>query len=301
MASTTTFSPNFENLLPPGQLETVIREWLHDDMPVLDIGAYVVGAEPRTATLWMKSPGLLAGVPFVNQVFALLNCTVQWNYNEGTYLPDASSQRKIPLAIVHGPVHRILQGERTALNILSRCSGVATEAYHVQSNVTNPNCRVAATRKTTPGYFRIVEKYALIVAGVDTHRWDLSHMVMLKDNHIQAVGGSITRAVHTAARAAGFSTKIEVECQTLAQAMEAAQAGAHVIMLDNYQHPHELHKDAQQIVQQYPHVLIEASGGITKETVQQYANSPYVHIVSMGALTHGYSCVDVSLKVNAKE
>jgi nicotinate-nucleotide pyrophosphorylase (carboxylating) len=116
---------------------------------------------------------------------------------------------------------------------------------------------VAGTRKTTPG-FRLVEKYALIVGGAAPHRHDLSQMIMLKDNHIN-VTGSITNAVHKAKGAAGFSVKIEVECQNKAEATEAALAGADIVMLDNYS-AERIAEDSVDLKGQFPHLLVEASG-----------------------------------------
>merc|ERR1712070_181277 len=135
---------------------------------------------------------------------------------------------------VRGPARKILLGERTALNTLSRCSGVAATCADAVAikRAQNWEGYVAGTRKTTPG-FRIAEKYGLLVGGAATHRLDLSQMVMLKDNHIWA-SGSITQAVKDARVAAGFSQKIEVECQSLQEAIEAAQAGADIVMLDNF-------------------------------------------------------------------
>lgn len=154
---------------------------------------------------------------------------------------------------------------------------------------------IAGTRKVTPGSFRIVEKYGLIVGGCNTHRLDLSQMTMLKDNHIWSCGGNITRAVAHARSAAGFSQKIEVECQSLKEALEAAEAGADVVMLDNYS-PDELKKEAKQLKERYPHVIVEASGGITHDTMDQYVCDS-VDIISRGDLTQGYACLDYSLKI----
>ena len=116
---------------------------------------------------------------------------------------------------------------------------------------------VAGTRKTTPG-FRLVEKYALIVGGVAPHRHDLSQMIMLKDNHVNVMG-SITKAVRKAKEAAGFSIKIEVECQSKEQAIEAATAGADIVMLDNYT-AEQIGEDSMLLKDQFPNLLIEASG-----------------------------------------
>ena len=289
---------DFANLLPQGQIDAVVKQWLHDDMPSFDVGGLVVGNVEREATLWMKSPGVFAGKPFFDATFRNLECEITWNTEaavEGTFI-DASSNNKVALATVKGPAHKILQGERTALNTLSRCSGVATASKEAVQTARNLNWMgwVAGTRKTTPG-FRIVEKYGLLVGGAATHRLDLSQMVMLKDNHIWSAG-SITEAVKLARKAAGFSQKIEVECQSLQEAAEAAEAGADIVMLDNFA-ADQLKADAGTLKQRYPHLLIEASGGITTETMADYL-SEHVDIISQGKLTQGYSCIDFSLKVN---
>ncbi|GAX26195.1 nicotinate-nucleotide pyrophosphorylase [Fistulifera solaris] len=286
----------FATLLPQHQIDVIVQQWLHDDMPSLDVGGLVVGDVPREATLWMKSPGVLAGKPFFETVFRILGCSVTWHPSaaEGVYL-SASPEHKLALATVSGPIHKLLQGERTALNTLSRCSGVATLSQQAVTAARDAHWKgwVAGTRKTTPG-FRIVEKYGLLVGGAATHRLDLSQMVMLKDNHIQSAG-SIRSAIQMARQAAGFSQKIEVECSQLAEAMEAAQAGADIVMLDNLE-PQVLKVTARMLKKEYPHVLIEASGGITTETMKDYLSDD-VDIVSQGKLTQGYDCIDYSLKV----
>ena len=215
---------------------------------------------------------------------------------EGQSYPNASGDNKIKLATVTGPVSHLLRGERTALNTLSRCSGVATLSNEcVQIAKSNQwNGLVAGTRKNTPG-FRLVEKYGLLVGGAATHRLDLSQMVMLKDNHVWACGGSIERAVKKARVVSGFSQKIEVECQSLAEAMIAAEAGADVVMLDNFE-PEQLKKDAKVFKEKFPHVTVEASGGITMETMPDYFSED-VDVISQGKLTQGYDCVDFSLKI----
>jgi nicotinate-nucleotide pyrophosphorylase (carboxylating) len=262
-----------------------------------DVGGHVVGNEIKTAQLLMKSPGVLAGLPFFEKVFDVCGgCTIQWTEAsmEGTMI-DASGSDKVLLATVTGPVSHLLRGERTALNTLSRCSGVATLSYQCKqiANAHNWHGMIAGTRKTTPG-FRLVEKYGLLVGGCATHRLDLSQMVMLKDNHIWSAG-SITNAVKKAATVAGFTQKIEVECQSLEEAIEAAEAGAHIVMLDNFE-PQQLKLDAAALKKRYPHVIVEASGGITMETMVNYFDEN-VDVISQGKLTQGYDCVDFSLKI----
>jgi nicotinate-nucleotide pyrophosphorylase (carboxylating) len=161
---------DFSTLLPRN-LDSVIEGWLQDDMPSFDVGGLVVGSEEKKAELLMKSPGVFAGKPFVQKVFDILGCTVDWNEDiavEGDY-KDVTS--KVCIATVSGPVHQILRGERTALNTLSRCSGVATLSREASDRAKGLgwNGWVAGTRKTTPG-FRVVEKYGLLVGGAATHR-----------------------------------------------------------------------------------------------------------------------------------
>ena len=290
-------STSFENLLPP-HISATVKKWVDDDMPSFDVGGLVVGDSIKKAQLWMKSSGVFAGKPFVTEIFKCLCCEIRWEEiakKEGEYI-EVENGTKILIATVSGPVKALLQGERTALNTLSRCSGVATVSANAVriARELNWNGYVAGTRKTTPGDFRIVEKYGLLVGGAATHRLDLSQMVMLKDNHIWSAG-SITNAVKLARKAAGFSQKIEVECQSLEEALEAAKAGADIVMLDNFL-PNNLKRDAQVIKEQFPHILIEASGGITSDTMPQYL-SEHIDIVSQGKLTQGYNCIDFSLKI----
>lgn len=284
---------NYSNLLPQTEVRDTVKQWLEEDIPSFDVGGFVVGNSPSEANILFKSQGVLAGIPFAQAVFDLLQCTVIWKYEEGAELvPDGS---KIAIATVTGATCDILKAERTVLNILSRASGVATQASNAVKIAREHNWRgtVAGTRKTTPG-FRLVEKYALLVGGASTHRHDLSQMVMLKDNHIWATG-SITGAVTKAKTAAGFSMKIEVECQSLEEAVEAATAGADIVMLDNFS-PDAIGEAARRIKEQFPHVLIEASGGITQATMGQFMG-PDVDIISRGSLTQGYPCIDISMKI----
>ncbi|KAK8791068.1 hypothetical protein WA158_005699 [Blastocystis sp. Blastoise] len=273
----------FKGLLPPTFKETV-HSWIKEDIPSFDYGGYVVGDDIHEATLFAKSPGIISGIPFFTEVFNYLNCTVEWYIEEG-----ASNTEKTKIATVRGPIRNILMGERTALNIMTRCSGISTAAHTVVDLVRKEgwNGTVCATRKTTPG-FRLVEKYAVLVGGAATHRMDLSSMVMLKDNHVWATG-SIKDSVHKARDVCGFSSKIEVEVSSYEEAVEAIEAGADVIMLDNFT-PETIHVVGEKLKKQYPH-------GITIHNIQSYL-SPYIDVYSMGCLTQGYSCMDLSLKVN---
>ncbi|KAL9184652.1 hypothetical protein ACHAXT_012622 [Thalassiosira profunda] len=291
------------SLLPPPQLNAMVSAWLQDDIPShFDVGGYVVGSSIQKAELWMKSSGVFAGVPFFEAVFnACGGCTIDWEpvaiEGDRFYMINPVGPcRKMKLATVTGPVAHLLRGERTALNSISRCSGVASLSRRCADIAKTHGWKgeVAGTRKTTPG-FRLVEKYGLLVGGASTHRLDLSQMVMLKDNHVWSCGGSIEAAVKKARGVSGFSQKIEVECQSLEEALTAAGAGADVVMLDNFA-PDDLKRDAKLFKEKYPHVTVEASGGITIETMAEYF-SEHVDVISQGKLTQGYDCVDYSLKI----
>jgi len=231
---------------------------------------------------------------------------------------------------VRGPARQLLLGERVALNTLARCSGIASASAALKtvlqttaSAQTPPHTApiLAGTRKTTPG-FRQVEKYGMLVGGADPHRYDLSQMTMLKDNHVWACAGSITRAVRAAKAAAGFAGRVEVECRTEAEAVEAVRAGADVVMLDNFA-PEQAARTAARLkvgfgarrgevsevnrlgIEQDEFVkedqrstafLIEVSGGLTEENVRAYVGSD-VDVLSTSSIHQGVKHVDFSLKI----
>ncbi len=282
---------SFKNILPPNT-DRLVQSWLEEDIPSFDIGGIVVGNKPEKAVLLCKSAGVLCGKPFFDLIFEKLGCQVEWTKTEGEFLsPDPVME----VAWVTGPANKLLQGERTALNMLTRASGVATSAKELKDEVSSIGWQgqVAGTRKTTPG-FRMVEKYALLVGGISTHRYDLSSMVMLKDNHIWAAG-SVREAVKKARLAGGFSIKIEVECRSVEEARDAATAGAEIVMLDNFE-PSALEKASSILKAEFPSLIIEASGGIRKNSMHQYC-IPTVDVVSTSKTTQGYSCVNFSLKL----
>ncbi|XP_032823735.1 nicotinate-nucleotide pyrophosphorylase [carboxylating] [Petromyzon marinus] len=287
---------DLSHLLPPASLSDLARAWLREDSPAFDYGGLVVGERDERAVLLCKTPGVLAGAPFFQAVFHELGCNVEWFYHDGDMLLRHAGEAPCRVAVVTGKARHLLLAERPALNCLARASGVATAARRACETARAAGWagQVAGTRKTTPG-FRLVEKHALLVGGAATHRYDLSSMIMLKDNHVWSSGG-ITQAVRDAKRVGGFSLKVEVECRTLEEGREAARAGADVIMLDNVAPP-MLHTHAQTLKSEFPTVVVEASGGVTDENLLRYLG-PSVDIVSLGSLTQGYPVVDFSLKVS---
>lgn len=291
--------PVFEYLLPPqGTWKSQVLSWFAEDTPSFDFGGFVVGGEKKRARLLCKQDGVLSGVPFVNEVMKQCGLKFDWRYEEGAYLyPSKTEEGKILVGVVEGPAKDILIAERIALNILSRCSGIATRSYNIVTNARKASYQgiIAGTRKTSPG-LRLMEKYSMIVGGCDPHRYDLSSMCMLKDNHIWATG-SITRAVKEAREVCGFSVKIEVECQSEIEAIEAIQAGADIIMLDNFT-SEGLVECAKSLRSRYPNgnFLLECSGGLTMENMGTYLCND-IDIYSTSSIHQGVGVIDFSLKL----
>uniref|UniRef100_A0A8C9PGR4 Nicotinate-nucleotide pyrophosphorylase [carboxylating] n=1 Tax=Spermophilus dauricus TaxID=99837 RepID=A0A8C9PGR4_SPEDA len=276
--------PALSLLLPPTTLAALADSWLREDCPGLNFAALVTGAAPSQAALWAKSPGVLAGRPFFDAIFAQLQ------------MAQLGSLPKSPSCM--GPAHRLLLGERVALNMLARCSGIASAAATAVkiARGTGWTGHVAGTRKTTPG-FRLVEKYGLLVGGAASHRYDLGGMVMVKDNHVVAAGG-VEKAVRSARQAVDFTLKVEVECSSLQEAVHAAEAGADLVLLDNFK-PEELHPIAQALKAQFPRVAVEASGGVTLSNISQFCG-PHIDVISLGMLTQAAPALDFSLKLFAE-
>ncbi|XP_010725525.2 nicotinate-nucleotide pyrophosphorylase [carboxylating], partial [Meleagris gallopavo] len=180
--------PPLSSLLPPPHLHTLARHWLQEDCPGLDPAALLVGLSPRLARIVCKSQGLLAGLPFVDAVWAELGCRSSWKVPEGSHVTPGTV-----VAEIWGSAARILQGERVVLEVLGRCSGTATAARRAVEVGRGLGWGgvVGGTRKTTPG-FRLVEKYGLWVGGADPHRYDLGGMLMVKDTHRDAAGVPMT-------------------------------------------------------------------------------------------------------------
>ncbi|XP_053551267.1 nicotinate-nucleotide pyrophosphorylase [carboxylating] isoform X2 [Bombina bombina] len=185
-------------LLPRPRLQQLAREWLAEDAPWLDFAGWAAtrgGCKiNEEAVLLCKSPGVLAGGPFFQAVCEEVGCTVNWHETDGTWLEPITR-----VATVQGRINDILIAERPALNALSRISGIATQAREVtqRAKATGWMGQVTGTRKTTPG-FRLAEKYALLVGGAGTHRYGISDLLMLKDNHVWAMGG-VSQSLHAAA------------------------------------------------------------------------------------------------------
>ncbi len=195
------------------------------------------------------------------------------------------------VASVAGDARSILTGERVALNFLQRMSGVATITSRYVSLVSHTSARIVDTRKTTPGLRRL-EKYAVTVGGGSNHRFGLSDGILIKDNHI-AIAGGVGKAVALAKKQAPHTLKIEVEVSDIDQLLEAIEAGADAVLLDNM--PLEMMREAVKVSN--GRVILEASGGVTEKTVAAIAETG-VDLISVGALTHSAPALDISLEID---
>jgi len=275
-------------------VEERLREFLKDDIGWGDITSEALIADGQMAKgrLYFREDGVAAGLDEVAAIFRILGCDVNAIMRDGN-----SVSKNQTLMEISGPAKALLAGERTALNILGRMAGIATTVSKIASQVSkvNPSTRIAATRKTLPGFGEL-DKKAVVLGGGDTHRFRLDDCVLIKDNHL-ALLPSITEAVKAARSAVSFTKMIEIEIESLKGAVEAAEAGADIIMFDNMP-PGEIGRCLARLSELGLREgrVYEASGGITPENVGEYAASG-VDVISMGRLTHSVRALDVKLEI----
>lgn len=273
-------------------LEKRLLDFLEEDLGFGDITTNALIPEDAIAEarIISKRDGVIAGIREAGIIFKLLNVNFKPPVKDGARV--TSGQTIVELS---GPARAILSAERTVLNIMMRMSGIATETAKLvdAAKRINPKLRIACTRKTTPG-FRYFEKRAVTLGGGDSHRFRLDDMILIKDNHLSIVG-SVREAVKKARSRCSFSKKIEIEVEDADQALEAASAGANIIMFDNMS-PEEAKKTLDLLEGKglRDKVLIELSGGITPENIEKYMDLN-VDIISMGYIIHSIRALDLSL------
>jgi nicotinate-nucleotide pyrophosphorylase (carboxylating) len=274
----------------PAQVGEIVRLALAEDIGPGDLTttACVPPDLQALGEFLAKQAGVLSGMAVVEECFrqAAPGCRVEHLKQEG----DAFAPGDV-LARVEGPAGEILTTERVALNFLQRMCGVATIARQYVEAVAGTHARIVDTRKTTPG-LRLLEKAAVRAGGGRNHRFALYDGVILKDNHIAAVG-CIGAAVRQARERVQHTVKLEVETTSLEQVREALDAGADIIMLDNM----DLEPMRQAVALVAGRALVEASGGISLETVAAVAATG-VDLISVGKLTHSAPAVDISLELS---
>lgn len=268
-------------------VDKIIKDALVEDIPNEDITTNSIISEDSISSvdLLCKEEGIIAGLEVYARVFHILGgVTVDLLKKDGDKVYP-----KEKIAELKGSTRNILMGERVALNLLQRMSGIATLTNKFVKQIEHTHAKLLDTRKTTPN-LKILEKYAVKVGGGNNHRFNLSDGVMLKDNHIDAAGG-ITNAVNLARKNSSFVRKIEVETETLDMVQEALDVKADIIMLDNMDL--DTAKKAVSIIGDKAE--IEFSGNVSLETIKSIAEIG-VDFISVGALTHSAKILDLSMK-----
>ena len=281
------------NLLDSDDLLGAIGEFLAEDIGRGDITtrACVPPDVSGLGKFLAKEDLVICGLAVAEAVFFHLdaeNPELESNYEDG----DAVKSGTV-FAALRGFADVLLTGERVALNLLQRLSGVATLTRQYVEAIKGTNAKIVDTRKTTPG-LRMLEKYAVTVGGGANHRFGLDDGVLIKDNHI-ALAGGVKEAVRAAKESVGHLHKIEVEISNWGQLSEAVKAGADILLLDN-QTPEETRKLVEMARDLNPNILLEASGGMNLDTVRSFAEVG-VDLISVGKLTHSAKAVDISFKI----
>ncbi|OPY38962.1 MAG: nicotinate-nucleotide pyrophosphorylase [Methanoregula sp. PtaU1.Bin051] len=272
-----------------------LLNFLKEDIPFGDITTNsIIPDTTCRAVITTEEPAVIAGLEEAGVLFRY------HKINVGTTVVDGSTVRSGDVVLIlQGDARTILTLERTALNIIGRMSGIATMTRRYAEKVHNvrPSCRVAATRKTCPG-FRILDKKAVQIGGGDPHRWSLSDSILIKDNHLALV--SLKDAIERAKACSSYHI-IEVEVASRDNAVEAVKAGAHVIMLDNMS-PDQVHETVSSLKKEgvRDRVMLEISGGIDEDNILRYASED-IDVISIGALTHSVKNISVHLDIHPQK
>ncbi len=284
-----------KHFLDNGAIDALIRTALAEDIGTGDITTLSVISRGTQAygRYIAKEDGVLCGIEIARRVYEILadgKASVAFE----AYFEDGDCFKKGDvLASVSGDAVTLLSGERIGLNLMQHLSGIARETRRAVDAVAGTQAKIVDTRKTTPG-MRVMEKYAVRVGGGTNHRFNLADGVLIKDNHIVAAGG-IGAAVRAARALAPHTLKIEVEVETEAQLLEALDAGADIIMLDNMTEA----QMAEAVRLADGRALLEASGNMGERDLRAVAKTG-VDLISIGALTHSVRAVDISLKFKLK-
>lgn len=274
-------------------VQAIIDLALAEDIGTGDVTSLATVPATRMAegVMLAKADGVLSGIDVARQVFHTVDASIEFT----PLLADGDAlSHRMEIATVAGPARSLLTAERTALNIIQRLSGVATQTARYVAATEDTRAHIVDTRKTTPG-MRLLEKRAVMHGGGRNHRFGLADGVLIKDNHLAAIGGPrrITDAVARARNSAPHTLKIEIEVTTLEELREALDARADIVMLDNMDT--QTMDDAVQLRDAHAHhALLEASGGITLERIPEIAATG-IDLISVGALTHSSPALDISL------
>jgi len=282
-------------MLPPFiVLDPILQNWLREDIGRGDRstgGLFPDGNAPVGKAVWIaKADGVVAGLTIAARVFQLLDPDI----NFIAIAQDGKSVKSGEIiAEINGSLATLLMGERVALNLVMRLSGITSATFEYVEAIADTKANLVDTRKTIPG-MRLLEKYAAFIGGAINHRYGLDDAVMLKDNHIAAVGG-ITEAVRRVRANIPFTTLIEVETESITQVKEAVKLNLDVIMLDNM--PLEMMREAIALIREHsPNSKIEASGNITLNTIRAIAELGVDYISTSAMVTRSH-WLDISMRI----
>lgn len=270
------------------QLKALVRNALQEDGAFNDVTTIAIIQSERRArgSVVARAPGVISGVPVAFEAFCMLDpkVAIRVDSPDGTYVESGA-------VIMHldGSARALLSAERVALNFMQRLSGIATLTARYVAAVRDTGARILDTRKTTPG-LRHLEKYAVRTGGGTNHRLDLSAAVLIKDNHLAAIGGDVQLAIRRARDLTSTGAQVEVECDSAEQVKAALAAGADSILLDNM----STAEMAECVKLARGRAMTEASGGISLDTVRGVAETG-VDFISVGALTHSAAALDLAL------
>ena len=265
-----------------------LERFVGEDLGEWDDSSSLVPEIPARAAVIAREDCIISGLAEAEEIFDYFGLVAERLYDDGEFVPAASA-----VITVCGNARKILQSERLVLNFIARMSGISTFTRKCVL-CAGSQTRIAATRKTTPG-FRVFEKKAVFLGGGDAHRFNLSDAVLIKDNHIKILG--LEECLCRARNRASFTKKIEVEVENLEDMLIAAKGGADIIMFDNMA-PTEIARGVKllQDTGLQGRILLEASGGITLDNIKEYAASG-VDVISLGALTKNARWIDLSLEI----
>jgi len=263
-----------------------------EDLGEWDDSSSLVPDIEAKAVIIAKEECIISGLAEAKEIFAYFRLSATPLYDDGEFVPAGAQ-----VISVCGSARAILQSERLVLNFMARMSGISTLTRECVL-AAGGRVRIAATRKTTPG-FRVFEKKAVFLGGGDTHRFNLSDAVLIKDNHIKILG--LEECLRRARECASFTKKIEVEVESQGDMIKAAKGGADIIMFDNMV-PKEIARGVELLTEKglRDRMLLEASGGITLDNIQEYAGSG-VDVISLGALTRNARWIDFSLEIDLED
>lgn len=266
----------------------VVRRTLEEDLPDITSEAIFAASDHGTATFLIKAPGIIAGLAYAAETFRQLDPSSRFT----RLIEDGSTVKPGDLvARVEASVVALLSGERTALNLLQRASGIATATRRYVDAIRGTGARIYDTRKTAPG-LRVLDKYAVTAGGGENHRYGLHDMFLVKNNHVDRAG-SIRAAVERI-RSRRMTQRIMVEVRDEKELDEALSLSPDYILLDNMS-PDQMRAAVAHVAGRVP---LEASGGITLETIRAVAETG-VDRISIGALTHSVTALDISMRIKS--